>query len=665
MANAVNVDFITRVVEIEVDDNKPESLSALAAINAAQRADEAAELVVTNIDETLAALDEQGNREKVELNEYTDEKKAELDLAGSQYVEEASTILTAIRNEYGYPFTAATASAMTDTKKIYVYTGSETGYTNGNWYYHNGTAFVSGGVYNSTAFETDTTLAISGMAADAKETGDRIGSLQDKVYNVEDTKQLSKRLLGNYSTGLYRSASRESTNKWITTDHMYNFPYGVEITLPTGTRAIYAEYDSDGLYVTSSSFSNLKRVPKDTNFRLSIQWYPQQVITDVDELLSLVEINSWDLSEATDLSVAVSNMAAASIAGGTFPVAMESGSKNLDGTLSETATRMRTLKGYEFPAYYGDTIRLSDYTKYKMYVRWTNKDGVLATSGSWLTADWTVTEDGSHYLLVEKVDGSAFTRDDFKDVQVSVVTGGILKREPVQDWASLSMFPKIGVCGDSWASGSLHHPDGSGWTGNYDLSWPQILGRRIGATVLNFTKGGLSTKTWLSNTDYGLSVLLAAEPQNLYILNFGINDNTQINNGTLTVGTIADCKEDYTQNPDTFYGDYGRIIGNIMAHAPASKQIILSVGRPAERANMDPRIQEIAEHYGIPYIYLPDDAFFTSSFFTGSIYEGHPVSYGYAGMATAIERLILRDIENNPAYYGTYYGTTETGTANE
>lgn len=80
---------------------------------------------------------------------------------------------------YGSPLTAATASAMTDINRVYVYTGSESGYTYGNWYYYNGSAWVSGGVYNSAAVETDTTLTESGVPADAKATGDKIDELKD------------------------------------------------------------------------------------------------------------------------------------------------------------------------------------------------------------------------------------------------------------------------------------------------------------------------------------------------------------------------------------------------------------------------------------------------------------------------------------------------------
>ena len=78
----------------------------------------------------------------------------------------------ASKTDVGTPLVASTAAGMTDTSKIYVYTGSETGYTAGNWYYYNGSAWASGGVYNAEAIETDETLSVSGMAADAKAVGD-------------------------------------------------------------------------------------------------------------------------------------------------------------------------------------------------------------------------------------------------------------------------------------------------------------------------------------------------------------------------------------------------------------------------------------------------------------------------------------------------------------
>ena len=156
MPRTVNVNYITKEVSILLHDSETESLAAAAAIAAAAEAQEAKDVVVDNLQDSIDAIDEKGELEKAELESYTEEKKGE-------YIADASTILNAIRTEYGYPFTASTAAAMTDSTKIYVYTGSETGYTAGNWYYHNGTAFVSGGVFNSTSAPTIAEMKLFGV----------------------------------------------------------------------------------------------------------------------------------------------------------------------------------------------------------------------------------------------------------------------------------------------------------------------------------------------------------------------------------------------------------------------------------------------------------------------------------------------------------------------
>ena len=82
---------------------------------------------------------------------------------------------------YGSPLVASTAAGMTDHDRVYVYTGSETGYTAGNWYYWNGTAWTSGGVYNAVAVETDKTLAVENKAADGAATGAAIEELKEEL----------------------------------------------------------------------------------------------------------------------------------------------------------------------------------------------------------------------------------------------------------------------------------------------------------------------------------------------------------------------------------------------------------------------------------------------------------------------------------------------------
>lgn len=86
--------------------------------------------------------------------------------------EDLQTQITSLMGAVGGPLTAATAAAMTDTNKVYVYTGNESGYNYGHWYYYAGANWADGGVYNAAALETDKTLTVEGMAADAAACGD-------------------------------------------------------------------------------------------------------------------------------------------------------------------------------------------------------------------------------------------------------------------------------------------------------------------------------------------------------------------------------------------------------------------------------------------------------------------------------------------------------------
>lgn len=85
-------------------------------------------------------------------------------------------------NVYGAPLTASTSAGMTDQTKVYVYTGTTgDGYTNGHWYYYNGSAWTDGGVYNSSAVQTDTTLTLAGVPADAAAVGGELTDLKSAL----------------------------------------------------------------------------------------------------------------------------------------------------------------------------------------------------------------------------------------------------------------------------------------------------------------------------------------------------------------------------------------------------------------------------------------------------------------------------------------------------
>lgn len=157
-----------------------------------------------------------------------------------QLTEKYKTIF-ASKTDVGTPLTANTAADMTDTSKIYVYTGSETGYTAGNWYYYNGSAWVSGGVYNSSAFVTDTSLTIPDMAADAKATGDKIAGLENSIINNEV-------IIGNVVDGYINkdTGELESSETWSASDYLDVSNYYELVGTMTPVRSVYnAFYRAD------------------------------------------------------------------------------------------------------------------------------------------------------------------------------------------------------------------------------------------------------------------------------------------------------------------------------------------------------------------------------------------------------------------------------------
>ena len=105
------------------------------------------------------------------------------------------------KNQYGAPLPANTAADMTDTSKIYVYYGSESGYTYGNWYYYNdgwkaGGEFMAAQIADSSV--TTTMIqdgAITGTKiADRTITGKKLEYQAVSVDELKDSSVSSKKL---------------------------------------------------------------------------------------------------------------------------------------------------------------------------------------------------------------------------------------------------------------------------------------------------------------------------------------------------------------------------------------------------------------------------------------------------------------------------------------
>jgi len=91
--------------------------------------------------------------------------------AAAESAEEAAEAAAAVGDKYSAPIPASTVSGMVDHDKVYLYTGNETGYEYGNWYYWNGTAWTSGGAYGTgvEVYVDGTSLVINTNVQDGNE----------------------------------------------------------------------------------------------------------------------------------------------------------------------------------------------------------------------------------------------------------------------------------------------------------------------------------------------------------------------------------------------------------------------------------------------------------------------------------------------------------------
>ena len=208
----------------------------------------------------------------------------------------------------------------------------------------------------------------------------------------------------------------------------------------------------------------------------------------------------------------------------------------------------------------------------------------------------------------------------------------------------IQCFRKIGVVGDSLASGEVcsnnNNSTNHDW---YEHSWLQYMARYYGFEGINFSRGGLSTTTWLTNR-YGLP--LAQTDGNecqCYIIGLGANDmNYDIDTH---LGTSADVGTD----ANTFYGNYSRIIGELKAIQPKAKFFALTMSWIYTQNStykdycrqINEAIRYIAENTENCYLIdLENDAFYYTADVQENMRSGHYNAIGYNMMGMHLAKII-------------------------
>lgn len=240
-----------------------------------------------------------------------------------------------------------------------------------------------------------------------------------------------------------------------------------------------------------------------------------------------------------------------------------------------------------------------------------------------------------------------------------------------------SIIRKWGFIGDSLSSGETqcYAPSATSATDYqypdmYQYSWGQQFMRIIGADGYNFTNGGQDARGWCKgygtkhDSDYiggagGGDWRHAKLDENLkdaYIISLGINDQAYIDNGTYTLGNVADIiSYDGTDNdinstskPLSFVRYYAGIIQRIKTVKPKAKIFCVTVISLSDTYNaMNEQIKAIVDKYS--NCYLIDFAKFIPKGYdvVGFRLNGHLSAMGYMYFAYMYNTYIDWIIKNN------------------
>lgn len=219
-----------------------------------------------------------------------------------------------------------------------------------------------------------------------------------------------------------------------------------------------------------------------------------------------------------------------------------------------------------------------------------------------------------------------------------------------------NIFKKISCIGDSLTEGVFEYTEGGEVKyagkpqGLEPYSYPTQLARMTGATVNNYGVGGATAKSWLETTECSNCFKNENKAQ-AYIIALGTNDTDYSGN----VDTDIDLKN-YSNNADTFVGNYAKIIQKCLELQPKAKVFVVTI--PKTRTDYhhawttgNSQIKSIAEKLGV---YVLDVFTYSEShdnpdkykehFYTG----GHRNAIGYKRTAVEYATYISWLIYNNP-----------------
>lgn len=563
-----------------------------------------------------------------------------------------------IKEKFGSPLVASTVSDMVEQNRVYVYTGSETGYTNGNWYYYDGNNWVSGGVYNSVAVDTDDTLSVADKAADAKAVGDEISALKDdlsqKFYttigkNLVNTEVAQLGLItsrGTLDTG--GSGATYKTTDFIELDANTDYSYAcfnnnTYREVNSSTRKALLLYNASkepvsATYISQNNVANvtfnsgetykyarisyvyattLPQLEKGTTYTYYLPYAAQENLSALlgdDPLEQIADIyGAFVPSFMIDLHDAATDV-----------VGILDGAGHIDasGTYYKTSDYIVIKSGYKYVFAHPRRIALYDTYKHNLSVIGnSSNDEYIYTAVQDCLARFsylnTQTDSSVKITYDESYSRKLDEAIDFSIRQKSTIESMIAEKngDPLygKKWA---------VCGDSFTNdGGTGTKIADGKYAGKSYTYPWIIGNRHNMDIVKFFEGG-RTLAFPAVPDTFVNSLTNPNADWFYqnipsdvdfiTIYLGINDehhapsssggDGEDNTGKIPIGTTSD------ETTATYLGAWNVVLTWLITNRPNAHIGIIVTNGIANKDEYRQGQIAIATKFGIPYIDLNGDA---------------------------------------------------------
>lgn len=593
---------------------------------------------------------------------------------------------SAIMGQIGAPYIATTVAGMTDKTRVYVYQGSESGYTSGNWYYWNGSAWTSGGIYNSAAVDTDKTLTQSDKPADSAVVGKEIGSLKessgDLIYKYQENNGFVA-----YDSGIISNLGDIRCTDFLPIKKGMTVKVSGISFEPSDYRGL-AIYDKNKIFKNGYQYSKNNEYTFDVNedgyLRATIVGQQIKVIANQNGIAkALIEVSEDTQKEIKrEVNTLISEeygeekqLEITEIQEG-YSVKSD-GSKENTGWLSRlkfncapyqkilTKNAHTADKNYPWIVLFDSNNKVIGQTN----VNEDQTGEIIApynASYGWMNCYELVSYAQTQYLI------RTIKNEYLPEKLKKIITESNPLANLLENGGYINIFNKIACIGDSLTEGVFEYTENgevkyAGKPQGFEpYSYPSQLARMTGATVGNYGVGGATAKSWLETTAC-TDCFKEENKAQAYIIALGTNDT----NYDGDVNTDIDVSN-YNNNADTFVGNYAKIIQKCRELQPKAKIFVVTI--PKTRTDYhnawttgNSKIKAVAEKLKV---YVLDIYTYSESFDNPDEYKkhfylgGHRNAVGYKRTAMEYATYISWIIYNNPddfrnvQYIGTDYNYT-------